>query len=641
MPPPPPFEAVSPKSYTAKVKNLLTGLAPTNEELQAVTADPTALKGLINQWMARPEYRSKMLAFFRNAFQQAQVDAASLRDRLGGTALFTNGPTLPRMLVNIQESFPRTAWEMVEGGKPWNNVVTTRRFMMTSALASFLAYLDDRYVDDAGRIGSRLLKANPGLTVTGTSVAVPLAETVDPASPNFMRWSIGVPMPNCANPERTFMGQFGMTQVFAIMMGRLNVDLSVTDNSCRALNTTPVFTDADFNDWREVTIRAPKPGEAPTRYFDVASLRAAKELVLSVPRLGFFSTPAFFANWSTNASNEYRVTVNQTLIVALGQSFDGIDTTIAVSETALDKEHAAPGTVCYACHQTLDPMRQLLRQSFSLFYHEQTDPKIIAQPGVFAFDGVSRVANGADDLARGLADHPRFAAAWTQKLCFFAASAGCAETDPEFVRIADAFRASKHNWKTLVRELFSSPLVTGATQTKSYDMRGSPVSVARRDHLCATLEHRLGLSDPCGISGLPELTAAQNAVGVIVNGLPSDGYSRGAQNPVLSLDTSLFFRAGTENICRRLADRVVDAPVTPAAPGPSRYASANPKAAITDFVHTLMGLAPGDPRAAPARQILDEHYQSAMQTTGTSARDALKSTFVLACTAPSVVSVGL
>jgi len=116
-------------------------------------------------------------------------------------------------------------------------------------------------------------------------------------------------------------------------------------------------------------------------------------------------------------------------------------------------------------------------------------------------------------------------------------------------------------------------------------------------------------------------------------------------SPVLPTDTSLFFRSGTENICRRLATQVVDVPAsaptamvqTPA----SRYQSAQSDAAIADMVHNLMGLPDGDPRAAESLQILTEHYQAALKTTGIKPKDALQSTFVLACTAPSTISVGL
>jgi hypothetical protein len=336
--------------------------------------------------------------------------------------------------------------------------------------------------------------------------------------------------------------------------------------------------------------------------------------------------------------------MNQTLIVALNHSFDGSNTTVPVSETGLDMEHAAPGTACYGCHQTLDPMKQLITQTYSLYYHEQPDAMKAAQTGVFTFAGQSQVESGAGALASSLANHPSFATAWAQKLCFYADSAACTEQDPEFQRVVAAFQASHLDWKTLVRELFSSPLVTGAADTQTYDDRGMPVSVARLAHFCGALELRLGISDPCGVSGLPGLTGAQNSIATLARGLPSDGYSRGAETPVLPTDSSLFFRSGTENICRRLADQMVDVAAAPTATPPhaaSKYQSTAPDAAIADFVATLMGLPDGDPRAADVKQILIAHYQSALATTGIKARDALKSTFVLACTAPSTISVGL
>jgi hypothetical protein len=647
LPPPVLFEAVGPESYTAKVKNLLTGLPLTSAELAAVTADPKALRGLIDQWMALPQFQTKMLVFFRNAFQQAQVDNSTLLDQMGGRGLPSNGQTLQRLIVDLQESFARTAMQLVQTNKPFNGAIDTKSYMMTTALAVFLAFLDDRYVDDAGRATSRWAKANPMLTVTATSdLTIPMTDTMNPASPNYLKVSTGMAMPEpCLNPARSYTGQDAPVQLFSMLMGRVDTDKTITDGmSCKAFNMPPVLTDADFTDWHMVSMRAPKAGELTTKFYDVAALRGVKELVLNVPRVGFMTTPAFFANWSTNTSNLYRVTINQALIVALGKSFDGTGSTVPVSEVGLDMEHAAPGSACYACHATLDPMRQLFTQSFTLFYHEQTDATKIAQSGVFTFEGVSHVANGAGELATSLAAHPSFAKAWTQKLCFYADSAACSEGDPEFTRVADVFKTSNYNWKTLVRELFSSPLVTGAARTKTFDERGVPVSVARRDHLCATLEQRLGVPDPCGISGLPGLTGAQNSVAVLVRGLPSDGYTRGAETPILPSDTSLFFRSGTENICRRIADQMVDVAAAPTAVPPrlaSKYQSTTPDAAIADFVQNLMGLPDGDPRAADAKLILNEHYQGALKVTGIKPREALKSTFVLACTAPSTISVGL
>ena len=74
-----PFEPVGPQTYVPKVKNLLTGLAATDDEVQAVVADPTALRGLIDKWMDLPEFQPRMLDFLRNAFQQNQVTLDQLQ----------------------------------------------------------------------------------------------------------------------------------------------------------------------------------------------------------------------------------------------------------------------------------------------------------------------------------------------------------------------------------------------------------------------------------------------------------------------------------------------------------------------------------------------------------------------------------
>ena len=65
-----------------------------------------------------------------------------------------------------------------------------------------------------------------------------------------------------------------------------------------------------------------------------------------------------------------------------------------------------------------------------------------------------------------------------------------------------------------------------------------------------------------------------------------------------------------------------------------------PTAPSTTFVGTIMALVPSDPRAAPAVKLLKEHFTTATAQ-GASASDALKSTFVVACLAPSSISVGL
>ena len=78
-----PFVAVAPRSYVAKVKNVLTGMPATDVEVNQVAASPAALKSLIAQWQSLPSYQPKILTFLGNAFQQSEVAATDFR-RPGG-----------------------------------------------------------------------------------------------------------------------------------------------------------------------------------------------------------------------------------------------------------------------------------------------------------------------------------------------------------------------------------------------------------------------------------------------------------------------------------------------------------------------------------------------------------------------------
>ncbi len=125
-----------------------------------------------------------------------------------------------------------------------------------------------------------------------------------------------------------------------------------------------------FSDWQLTTIQTAQANQATTAYWNVPALRTAASLTYEIPRVGFFSTPAFFANWATNASNEMRVTLNQTLIVATGAQVDGTDTTqFPQNPPGLDSAHATG--VCLGCHDSLDPSRSILAATYSWSYHNQ------------------------------------------------------------------------------------------------------------------------------------------------------------------------------------------------------------------------------------------------------------------------------
>lgn len=642
----PAFQADPPATYVAKVKNILVGLPPTDDEIKQVTTDPNAIGALIDQWMVLPQYQQKMLVFFELAFQQTQITTADFADMIPPLGLGV-GAQIPLLLQSLRESFARTVLSFVASGRPITDAFTTRQLMMTPALMELYAFLDTRRVDDNAVVTDDFASAaaNQNLTITLEAAQGPIAiaDTLNPASPNYMHWynpSIGKLTgyadqtcnvdPITAKPDAYF--------VHNLLYGGVFTHRGPGKSNCPTQYTaTGQLLDSDFTTWKLVTIRPPQNAQEPISvFYDLPTLRSTTTLVLKTPRPGFFSTPAFGANWPTNTSNQMRVTLNQTLIVSTGTAVDGTDKTTPPSTPGLDAVHAATPD-CYSCHQLLDPTRSILASTWSWFYYPQTDTSYVQQPGLFAFQGVIAPVATIDDFANTLVQHPLVPAAWAQKLCYWVNSAPCAADDPEFQRIVGVFQKSNLSWNALVHELLSSPIVTNTAATRTSTVNGEIIAVSRRDHLCAALNNRLGLSDVCGLDATAGKKTPATTIPQIVGGLPSDGYGRGSPIPVLPNQPTLFYRAGLENICAAVSALVVDAPASGAT---TQWTSTQPDAAIAGFVGTVMALTPSDPRAAGATTLLKAHYTSALQT-GASATAALRSTFVTACLAPSSIGIGL
>ena len=641
------FQPVSPYVYVPKLKNLLLGLPATDAEVNAIAADPTQLKGLIGAWMQQPQYTAKMQRFFELAFQQTQVSATDFSDQTYPKQIGLNSATIPLLVQNAQESFARTMLALLAAGQPLSAGMTTHQLMMTPALKELYAFLDVWEVDDAGKTTDAFKKANPKLQIVVENAAgpIPITDTLDPSSPNYMHWydpDVTADAPSVAGcAEDPITLPVSAASLHYLLYGSLDGHKSSGGVTCPPMAgsaTATQFIASDFTDWTLVTVRAPAAGEATTTFYDLPALRAATELVLTIPRQGFFSTPAFFANWQTNTSNQMRVTLNQSLIVALGASVDGTDATAVTSTPGLDAVHAA-NAACSFCHRTLDPLRSIFAATYSWNYHDQLDTTWSGQKGLFQFQGVVKPVSTMDDFGAALATHPLFAQAWVQKLCAYANSVPCQADDPEFQRVVGVFQSTGLSWNALVTELFASPLVTHAAETATADATGEVIAVARRDHLCAALDNRLGFADVCGLNAVTK-KQMQAAVAQIASGLPSDGYGRGANFPVLPNQPTLFYRAATENICSAVADQVIDVSSSKQVAGVKQWSSTDVPAAIADFVGTVMALAPSDPRAAPAATLLQSHYDAAVQQ-GASRTNALKSTFITACLAPSATAIGL
>ena len=636
-----PFEPVGPMTYVPKVKSLLTGLAATDAEVQAVVKDPNALKGLIDQWMALPSFQLRMVDFFRNAFQQNQVDIGLLQTSLNSN--FQINDTLSSTLArNLMDSFALTAWELVKEGRPFNETLGTDRYMLTTAMMSTMSFLDDMHVSDDRKSINRLGQRNavPQYTLDTASTNTQ-AESLDPTSPKYMIWKMpGVLPAGCTTTSITYKpanandGNY-YNRMFSFFMGKTQFDpCAAAGANVGQQRYAQQYLDTDYTDWRMVTMHtdAAAAGATPA-FYDVVKMRGAKDLTLHTPRIGFFGTLAFATNWATNQTNEGRVTANQSLIVALGQSIEGESTIVNFPVNATDASHATD-PACKGCHSQLDPYKQFFRQSYSLYYSDQTDPAVIAQPASFSLYGVTTTGHGVGDLAKAFAAHPRYPLAWTTKLHFWANSTPAIEGDPEVVRIAAAFQASKFDFKTLVRELFSSPLITYASATQTTTTNGVIDSIARRDQFCASLSNRLGLPDVCGMLSTKQ-TKEQAGISAKAQLMPVDTYYRAYALPSLPTNPDLFFRQSVEAICRLVSDQVVDPKV-----GTAVYQGAAPEPALDAFVGTVMGLVPSDPRAKAARDILADNLTASIAS-GATPTDALKATFTLACIAPSSIAVGL
>ncbi len=149
----------------------------------------------------------------------------------------------------------------------------------------------------------------------------------------------------------------------------------------------------------------------------------------------------------------------------------------------------------------------------------------------------------------------------------------------------------------------------------------------------------MGFADVCGLHAVTA-AEARAIVPSIAAGLPSDGYGRGATAPVLPNQPTLFYRAGMENICEAVAAQTIDVATAKPLANVKQWSSKAPDAAIADFVSIVMALPPSDARAQPATDLLEAHLKKATQS-GATASNTLKSTFVVACLAPSAISIGL
>ncbi len=644
-----PFEPPSPAAALHKVKTFLVGLAPTSQEYAAYQADPDVLPDMIEQWLELPEFELRAQQLFAFMFQQgAGSDDIGLLFREQNTDIFQQrqGRGGVDLEGPMRESWALTAWEIVDQGRPFTEVATTRTFHLTVPLMMAMAYIDQTPRDDQNHYveGYSWLEATyPDLEVSYTQdQQIPFSESTDPNSPNFGLFTIGEPDGSAAGTSAcdglgdTFTGRAAIEEVYKYMMG---VPFRTT---CWSWNgaMANVFTPSDHT-FRPVTVRLAEPGEDPTVFWDLADLRTTSELVLGTEYVGFFGTLGFLTQWTTNAANEHRVTANQTLIVGLGRSFDPGGSNAPIDELNSDDLHAQPGSECYNCHVTLDPLRDFFRHSYTYWGSSRLDGmgdnEEIPPVATFTIDGSPPVMGvGVGDLGAAIANSERFATAWAEKMCGLVNAGRCHPQDPELAQIAAAFADSNHNFKVLLRELLSSPIVTYQQPTKTWEDLGATVGAALQDDFCRRLIHRTGIFDACALADELDAPPGQrDTIAGYAGVLSRLGYPRGAVAPDQPIVPTLFATAGAESLCEALAERFIGKQTDPLPFTPD-----DRDAATLFFLTQVMGVWEDDPKADALLAVLDAHWD-AVVAAGNSDELALQSTFTLACSAPQTTSLGL
>src|SRR5262249_20738197 len=203
--------------------------------------------------------------------------------------------------------------------------------------------------DGGGRV-DLWTQAHPGFSFKITAnggTPIPTSDTLNANSPNYMVFYApqlaGAPYDTqCPQDPIVYDGSKGMGSVssalYLVLQGTPQSFTVLGSNGKNHTCTPPVFppeasplAPEDSSNWQMVEIVQAQPGEGTSSVLDLTNFRTGGNLLLRTPRVGFFTTPAFLAEWNTNNSNQARVTANQTLIVALGHAMSPANATLPPS----------------------------------------------------------------------------------------------------------------------------------------------------------------------------------------------------------------------------------------------------------------------------------------------------------------------
>ncbi len=303
-----------PVRVAQKIKMLINGGALTEDELASLQTsinmeqvEVEEIDALIANWMNTPGFDTKMLDFFEAALAQGG-GLEEYRQQIG-TPPHNNRLVWTRM---VRESMPRTALRIVNADQDFREIVTTNEWEVTTLLLAALAWADDssRRTFGPGYNGALRLDSHPlDPGVLRTDYSDWRTVTLDTIAPDTD--------------------------------GRVRSPYAYTDAASQSNDRD--MKEAEVFAWLEQFRAVPDGGSVD----------------LVRPAIGFFNSLAFHEQWLTNQDNQYRNVVNQTLIAALGLTFETGDATPLADDIEVDPDHAPTNSVCYGCHKNLDPMRNV------------------------------------------------------------------------------------------------------------------------------------------------------------------------------------------------------------------------------------------------------------------------------------------
>ena len=629
------FEPNTAAESLAKAKYMLSGLAPTNDELEWLgggtsTVEKEALVALIQEWQETPEYEIKIKEFLRLALHQKVPDGSRYQIPLGDICRNRNRLDCESLAENLADMYMLTAWDHAGEGQNISQVVTTRKWKVTTALLTSLIYMEKGNQEDPDELD-------------------PFSYLLEPSG--------NIPL----RPKIWYSYFEGLED--ADFADWRTIELAHSESP---RDYTPVILDEDgdpvieyyrFNSSTDAVKGFPDPDFLP----DLRSVGDGGQVEFRFPRVGFFSTPTFYELWQTNDDNDFRVTAAQTMISALDATFTADDVTAPVttggSVHGVDEDHADPSTACYQCHQHMDPMRLVFKNH--QVSNNRGKPYDTSSTATFSFLGVRESMRTVDDFARIIVEHPRYPVAWVQKLCMWSNSQRCTETDAEFIRIADTFKANNFDFALLVQDFFSSPIFTGTALVDTHKDYEFLVSKSRSNHFCDAMDARLVDFSNTGFTrddllgnNSAGLCGSNRLFGIV----GQDQVARGQVDVITTTSIGAFESKSIDLRCSSVAARVIgydDGDVM-------NISGVDSSVVLDELVQKIMGLPDSHPRYEQVRTELGNLHDIARHGTacandeeafsqgdtiacgfGQNKRTALLTAWFSACSAPDILSIGL